>query len=219
MPQFAPSGSKVAKTPITIKPSGLSCNAELYLVSNGAKIATSGIKTFTSTGSKQDISFPITMPDVEGIYPVYLDIITEGILIGAYKAIEDVSIAPAYKVGVDFSREGVCAGGHMEGDVWVCTEGYFPSERQGFITVTNEGAPGSLTTIIEGYLYLEGARHSVLSGTHKQWVNNFEVGQVRTYRMYYMVPITGMAFDSRFFIKVLGPNGEVIAEKAYTTSL
>ncbi|GAH79628.1 unnamed protein product, partial [marine sediment metagenome] len=118
-------------------------------------------------------------------------------LVGSFKAIVP---EPVYKVSIDFRREGVCAGGHMEGDVWVCTEGYFPSERQGFITVTNEGAPGSLTTIIEGYLYLEGARHSVLSGTHKQWVNNFEVGQVRTYRMYYMVPITGMAFDSRFFI-------------------
>lgn len=94
MPQFAPSEVKSARAPITVQPAGLSCNAELYLVSNGAKVATSGVKVFTSSGAKQDISLPITMPSAEGTYPVYLDIFTNGLLIGAYKAIEDVVIAP-----------------------------------------------------------------------------------------------------------------------------
>ncbi|MBA7684488.1 hypothetical protein ES703_92884 [subsurface metagenome] len=92
MPQFAPGEVKSARAPITVQPSGLSCSAELYLVSNGAKVATSGIKLFTSTGAKQDVSFPITMPGAEGTYPVYLDIFTNGLLVGAYKAVEDVVI-------------------------------------------------------------------------------------------------------------------------------
>lgn len=92
MPQFTPGELKSARAPITVLPSGLSCSAELYLVSNGAKVTTSGIKLFTSTGARQDISFPITMPGAEGTYPVYLDIFTNGLLIGAYKAVEDVVI-------------------------------------------------------------------------------------------------------------------------------
>ncbi|MBA7639596.1 hypothetical protein ES703_47255 [subsurface metagenome] len=91
MPEFAPGEVKTARAPITVKPSGLSCSAELYLVSNGAKVTTSGIKPFTSTGARQDISFPITMP-TEGRYPVWLDVFVQAMLIGAYKAVEDVSI-------------------------------------------------------------------------------------------------------------------------------
>lgn len=91
MPQFVPGESKTALAPIVVKPSGLSCSTELYLVSNGAKVATSGVKAFTSTGAKQDIRFPLTMP-AEGAYPVYLDIFTNGLPIGAYQAREDVVI-------------------------------------------------------------------------------------------------------------------------------
>ena len=97
MPQFSPGQAKTARAPITVKPAGLACSSELYLVSNGAKVATSGIKAFTSTGTKQDISFLLTMPSTEGTYPVYLDIFIEDMLIGAYKAVEDVVvIAPHY---------------------------------------------------------------------------------------------------------------------------
>jgi len=132
--------------------------------------------------------------------------------------IELVPVAQ-YKVNVDFRREAVCEEGYVdEHGVWICTK-YFPSEREGFITVSNEGDPGSLTTIIEGYLYLEGVEHSVLSGTHKQWIDYFDIGGVRTYGIHYMVPITGMAFDSRFFIKVLDPEGNILAEEAYILSL
>lgn len=96
MPQFVPGESKTALAPIVVKPSGLSCFTELYLVSNGAKVATSGVKAFTSTGAKQNIRFPLTMP-AEGAYPVYLDIFTNGLPIGAYQATEDVIIlAPKY---------------------------------------------------------------------------------------------------------------------------
>jgi len=93
MPQFAPGELKTARAPITVQPSGLSCQAELYLVSGGVSVATSGLKPFTSTGAAQDITFPITMPGASGTYAVYLDIFVSGTLIAAYKATEDVVIA------------------------------------------------------------------------------------------------------------------------------
>ena len=92
MPIFAPGEVKTARAPITVSPSGLDCRTELYLVSNGAKVATAGIKSFISTGARQDISFPITMPSAEGTYPVYLDVAAQGVLIAAYQAIEDVVV-------------------------------------------------------------------------------------------------------------------------------
>ncbi len=91
MPQFAPGELKTAVAPITVKPAGLNCETELYLVSNSTKVATAGIKSFVSTGARQDISFPLTMP-APGAYPVYLDVAAQGMLIGAYKATEDVII-------------------------------------------------------------------------------------------------------------------------------
>lgn len=92
MPQFAPSAVKTARAAITVKPAGLSCQAELYLVSGITKVVTSGLKPFTSTGAAQDITFPVTMPSAEGSYKVYLDIYASGILIAAYQATEDVVI-------------------------------------------------------------------------------------------------------------------------------
>lgn len=98
MPEFTPGQAKTAIAPIIIRPAGLACSAELYL---GAKVSTSGVKSFTSTGIKQNIIFPITMPDIEGTYPVYLDITAQEMLIGAYKAIEDVVIvAPVISIRV-----------------------------------------------------------------------------------------------------------------------
>lgn len=94
MPQFSSGEQKTAIAPITVKPSGLSCQIELALMSNGVKAATS-VVPFTSTGAQQPVSLPITMPGAEGTYPVYLDILAEDLLIGAFVATEDVVIAPA----------------------------------------------------------------------------------------------------------------------------
>ena len=94
MPQFAPNEGKVAIATFPVKPAGLACTAELWLGSDLTKVATSGEKPFTSTGASQSINLPITMPGVEGTYPVYLDVFVAGQLIGAYRAIEDVVIAP-----------------------------------------------------------------------------------------------------------------------------
>ena len=99
-PVFPPGDSRTAVAPITISPSGLSCQGELYLgPSPGTKVVTSGLRAFTSTGAAQSISFPVTMPTTGGVaYRVYLDIYAAGYLIGSYIATEDVVI-PSVTVG------------------------------------------------------------------------------------------------------------------------
>lgn len=96
MPEFSPSSAHTAIAPVVVKPSGLSCEAEVFLGPDEAtKVVTSGLVVFTSTGASQDIHLPVTMPAEEGTYHVFIDVYAEGILIAAYKAIEDVTIAPA----------------------------------------------------------------------------------------------------------------------------
>ena len=94
MPEFAPSEPKTAVAPITVKPSGLSCEAEIFLGPDEmSKVATSGRIPFTSIGTEQSVDLPITMPDVEGPYHVYIDVYAEGLLVAAYQALEDVVIS------------------------------------------------------------------------------------------------------------------------------
>ncbi|MBA7530185.1 hypothetical protein ES705_22388 [subsurface metagenome] len=93
MPQFLPGESKTAIAPITIKPAGLGSEAELYLGPDElTKVATSGRIPFVSTGASQSVRLPVTMPDVEGTYHVYIDVHVQDILVGAFQAIEDVII-------------------------------------------------------------------------------------------------------------------------------
>lgn len=93
MPQFAPGESKTAIAPITVKPAGLSCEVEIFLGPDElTKVAASGRIPFTSTGASQNVHLPIAMPS-EGTHHVYIDVYSNGILIGAYQAIEDVVIA------------------------------------------------------------------------------------------------------------------------------
>lgn len=93
MPEFAPSEAKLARAPITVQPSGLSCQAEVFLGPDDVtKVATSGLVPFTSTGASQDVHLPLIMPSTEGSYHVYIDVYAEGSLIVAYQALEDVVI-------------------------------------------------------------------------------------------------------------------------------
>lgn len=109
MPEFAPGESKTAIAPITVQPAGLSCEAEIFLSPDElTKVATSGRIPFTSTGASQDIRLPITMPDVVGTYPIYLDVFIAGQLIYAYRAIEDVIIAPVAPV-IEFDHATILA--------------------------------------------------------------------------------------------------------------
>lgn len=65
--------------------------AELYL--NKPKMATSGTVFFNiDAGITRKINFPITMPTIEGTYPVFLDIFSDSQLLAAYQADEDVKI-------------------------------------------------------------------------------------------------------------------------------
>lgn len=101
MPQFTPSENKTAVAPITVSPAGLSCEAEIFLGPDDmTKVATSGRVGFTSTGGSQEVRLPITMPDAEGSYHVFIDIYAEGLLIGAYQTIEDVVIAAPVAEGM-----------------------------------------------------------------------------------------------------------------------
>ncbi len=82
---FQSGSSKTAKIPITVTPSNLGCQVELYLGPNqSTKTVTSGQVTFTSTGSSQNVNVTITLPTTAGAYNVYIDITSGGYLIGAY---------------------------------------------------------------------------------------------------------------------------------------
>lgn len=97
-PIMLPGTTQTAVAPITVSPSGLSCSAELFLGPNDAtKVATSGKKSFTSTGAPQSVRLPVTMPTAGAAYHVYLDVFANGYRILAYQATEDV-IIPSGKV-------------------------------------------------------------------------------------------------------------------------
>lgn len=99
-PVMTPGSAQTAVAPITVSPSGLSCEAELFLGPNETtKVATSGRRAFTSTGASQSVSLPVTMPTAGGLaYHVYLDVFVSGYRLLAYKATEDV-IIPEGSVG------------------------------------------------------------------------------------------------------------------------
>lgn len=102
-PILAPGSSRTAKAPITAKPAGMACQAELFLGPNATtKSATSGMVAFTSIGASQDVNLPVTMPTPaagEGAaYHVYIDVYAGGMKFLAYIATEDVVI-PGGSVG------------------------------------------------------------------------------------------------------------------------
>ena len=110
MPEFIPNEAKVAIASMSNPTAkAFSYTAELYL--GLPKAASSGVISFSlAAGETRNISFPVTMPDAEGTYPVYLDVFVAGQLIGAYKAVENVVIAPAVAYtcvydGAQFSTE------------------------------------------------------------------------------------------------------------------
>lgn len=120
MPQFSPGSAHIYIAPITVSPSGLSCETELYLGPDEmTKVVTSGLVAFTSTGASQDIRLPVTMPSTEGTYHGYIDVYAGGVLIGAYVLIEDVVIGvpvplvPCVYCGATFTTETALVD-HME---------------------------------------------------------------------------------------------------------
>ncbi len=108
MPQFTPGEEGVAIATFPTKPAGLECTAELWLASNMTKVATSGEIPFTATGGDKSVTLPITLPNVEGTYPVHLEVFSSGLRIATFLGDEDVVIAaPAPPPPFTFSNETV----------------------------------------------------------------------------------------------------------------
>lgn len=94
MPQFSPNEAKTAIAPIIAKPSGMNCEAELFLGPDEAtKVVTSGRVPFVSTGAEKNVSLPITMPSSPGTHHGYIDVFAGGFRFLAYILKEDVVIA------------------------------------------------------------------------------------------------------------------------------
>ncbi len=115
---------------------------------------------------------------------------------------------------ISFDREAECL--TSQGDS--CLE-YSDDERIGTITIQNTGAPARLTTRLAGWIYLDDGPHSELM--HKEWTTDFVIGSPSSvsYSFNYMVPISGMNLDSRFFITVEDEAGNFVASEAFIKSL
>lgn len=101
MPILEAGAVKTAKASMTNPTLGsFSYTGELYL--GAAKVSSSGKVSFSlAAGETKQVSFPVTMPSVEGTYPVFLDVFVGTELVGAYQANEDVTtvITPGIVIG------------------------------------------------------------------------------------------------------------------------
>jgi hypothetical protein len=100
-PTFEAGATKTARARLT-NPTAkqFTYTVELYL--GVAKAATSGVSTVTiPANSYLDVNFTVTMPLVEGSYPVFLDVWSDSTLLKHYQATENVVvvISPAIEVG------------------------------------------------------------------------------------------------------------------------
>jgi len=94
MPQLEPGESRTAIAPIVAKPSGVDCEAELFLgPDDTTKVVSSGRVPFVSTGSTKNVNLPVTMPGAPGTYHGYIDVFAGGFRFLAYILKEDVVIA------------------------------------------------------------------------------------------------------------------------------
>jgi len=89
-----------ATIPVTVLPAGVGCTIRLGLTKDGGAnmAASSGAIGFTSTGVQQSVALSITMPNEWGEYEVYIDVMYENLVIGAYIATDHV-IIPYVEVG------------------------------------------------------------------------------------------------------------------------
>jgi hypothetical protein len=129
---------------------------------------------------------------------------------------------PVYAVAVSFERERVCL--VSKGDQ--CLE-WSTDEREAVITIANLGAAGQFTITFEAWLYRnDGLQLQRLA--YKEWPSEgpwpgpstyFEVGQTRTYSKTYGIPETGEPVHVRYFLKVFDPDGNLISDEVFITSL
>lgn len=94
MPEFSPGESKTAVVTMSNpKPKAFDYVAELYM---GTDLALMAQESFhLEKEGLKDISLPVTMPLVVGVYPVYLGVFSNGQFLEPLYHAEDVSIAAA----------------------------------------------------------------------------------------------------------------------------
>ncbi len=118
MPEFSPGESKVAKVAMT-NPTGKAFDY-IGVIYMGTDLAVMAEVSFhLNPGEEKQVTFPITMPSVQGSYPVHIGVFSGGQNIALYKAIEDVIIAvavqpvPCVYCGATFTTEAGLIG-HMQ---------------------------------------------------------------------------------------------------------
>jgi len=139
VPQFNPEEERVAIATFPTKPAGLPCTAELWLASNMAKVVTSGEIPFTATGGDKSISLPITLPGVEGTYPVRLDVFSNGQRIARFLGDEDVVIVspvvPVFTFGPVSGRYYRCP---LGGSTWNTLDFHCRISNNGAVAATHK---------------------------------------------------------------------------------
>lgn len=91
--QFTPGATKTVITGVTVTPSGLPCQLEVFLgASIMVKAATTGKIDFVSTGMYQTIYSSIVLPQTVGLYHVYVNVWCGTTLLTTYMSPNDVSV-------------------------------------------------------------------------------------------------------------------------------
>jgi len=110
MPQFNAGESKVAKAPIhNLTGKAFDYTGLIYMGTDLAVMAE--VPFHLNAGEEKQVAFPITMPSVQGTYPVHIGVFSGEQNIALYRAAEDVIIvltmppAPCVYCGGTFSTE------------------------------------------------------------------------------------------------------------------
>lgn len=95
-------GTRTARVPITILPSGQACSLQVLLTSDAAGlkgVGQSNVPTFSSTGAAQNVTATLTAP-AAGTYYVFVAVYVSGILVGVFpQGADNVVIVPGIAVG------------------------------------------------------------------------------------------------------------------------
>lgn len=102
MPQFRQGESKKALIAMS-NPTGSPFDYDVVLYMGTNMVAMANTSFHLEAGESKNVELPpITMPSALGTYPVYLDALSGGALLGHYKAVEDVVIVEAPLIKGEF---------------------------------------------------------------------------------------------------------------------